>query len=75
DGDRLTTIQTQQSRIQTVYEPGSFTPLIRIETDNGEREKTQRRSLAEKLQQEGSEDGHGVVFPAELVRMLDRLEG
>ncbi|WP_434477369.1 hypothetical protein, partial [Escherichia coli] len=25
------------------------------------------RSLAEKLQQEGSEDGHGVVFPAELV--------
>ncbi|MDU2046601.1 MAG: hypothetical protein E6712_17650, partial [Clostridium sp.] len=25
DGDRLTTIQTQQSRIQTVYEPGSFT--------------------------------------------------
>ncbi|WP_252384562.1 hypothetical protein, partial [Escherichia coli] len=31
--------------------------LIRIETDNGEREKTQRRSLAEKLQQEGSEDG------------------
>ena len=75
DGDRLTTIQTQQSRIQTVYEPGSFTPLIRIETDNGEREKTQRRSLAEKLQQEGSEDGHGVVFPAELVRLLDRLEG
>ncbi|WP_396017041.1 RHS element core protein, partial [Escherichia coli] len=74
DGDRLTTIQTQQSRIQTVYEPGSFTPLIRIETDNGEREKTQRHSLAEKLQQEGSEDGHGVVFPAELVRLLDRLE-
>ncbi|GHL12993.1 hypothetical protein ECZU23_14360 [Escherichia coli] len=57
DGDRLTTIQTQQSRIQTVYEPGSFTPLIRIETDNGEREKTQRHSPAEKLQQEGSEDG------------------
>lgn len=25
-------------------------------------------------QQEGSEDGHGVVFPAELVRLLDRLE-
>ncbi|EEY6455778.1 RHS repeat-associated core domain-containing protein, partial [Escherichia coli] len=75
DGDHLTTVQTDTTRIQTVYEPGSFTPLIRIETDNGEREKTQRRSLAEKLQQEGSEDGHGVVFPAELVRMLDRLEG
>ena len=74
DGDRLTTVQTDTTRIQTVYQPGSFTPLIRIETDNGEREKAQRRSLAEKLQQEGSEDGHGVVFPAELVRLLDRLE-
>ncbi|OSL74389.1 protein RhsD [Escherichia coli TA054] len=74
DGDRLTTVQTDQTRIQTVYQPGSFTPLIRIETENGEREKMQRRSLAEKLQSEGSEDGHGVVFPAELVRMLDRLE-
>ncbi|EOQ56975.1 protein rhsD [Escherichia sp. KTE31] len=74
DGDRLTTVQTDTTRIQTVYEPGSFTPLIRIETENGEREKAQRRSLAEKLQQEGSEDGHDVVFPAELVRLLDRLE-
>ncbi|EHN2873592.1 RHS repeat protein, partial [Escherichia coli] len=74
DGDRLTTVQTDTTRIQTVYQPGSFAPLIRIETDNGEREKAQRRSLAEKLQQEGSEDGHGVVFPAELVRLLDRLE-
>ncbi len=75
DGDRLTTVQTDTKRIQTVYQPGSFTPLIRIETENGELQKAQRRSLAEKLQQEGSEDGHGVVFPAELVRMLDRLEG
>ncbi|HHK8970741.1 TPA: RHS repeat-associated core domain-containing protein, partial [Escherichia coli] len=74
DGDRLTTVQTDTKRIQTVYQPGSFTPLIRIETENGELQKAQRRSLAEKLQQEGSEDGHGVVFPAELVRLLDRLE-
>ncbi|EKL8321441.1 RHS repeat protein, partial [Escherichia coli] len=74
DGDRLTTVQTDTTRIQTVYEPGSFTPLIRVETENGEREKAQRRSLAEMLQQEGSENGHGVVFPAELVRLLDRLE-
>ncbi|EHS4204782.1 RHS repeat protein, partial [Escherichia coli] len=74
DGDRLTTVQTDTTRIQTVYQPGSFAPLIRIETDNGEREKAQCRSLAEKIQQEGSEDGHGVVFPAELVRLLDRLE-
>ncbi|GCI31053.1 RHS element core protein [Escherichia coli] len=75
DGDRLTTVQTDTTRIQTVYQPGSFAPLIRIETDNGEREKAQCRSLTEKLQQEGSEDGHGVVFPAELVGLLDRLEG
>ncbi|MEB5673491.1 DUF6531 domain-containing protein [Escherichia coli] len=45
------------------------------DVDNGEREKAQCRSLAEKIQQEGSEDGHGVVFPAELVGLLDRLEG
>ncbi|HCU1618818.1 TPA: RHS repeat protein, partial [Escherichia coli] len=44
DGDRLTTVQTDTTRIQTVYQPGS-------------------------------EDGHGVVFPAELVGLLDRLEG
>ncbi|ECI4747099.1 RHS repeat protein, partial [Salmonella enterica subsp. enterica] len=55
EGDRLTTIQTGQSRVQTVYGPGSFTPLVRIETDNAELEKTQHRSLAEKLSQEGSE--------------------
>nr|HBB7528702.1 hypothetical protein [Escherichia coli] len=53
DGDRLTTVQTDTTRIQTVYQPGSFAPLIRIETDNGEREKAQCRSLAEKIQQEG----------------------
>ncbi len=75
EGDRLTRIQAGTTRIQTVYQPGSFTPLIRIETDNGELEKAQHRSLAEKLQQEGSEDGHGVVFPPELVMMLGRLEG
>ncbi len=61
---------TDRHRVSRRYiGPGSFAPLIRIETDNGEREKAQRRSLAEKLQQEGSEDGHGVVFPAELVQL------
>ncbi|ENF1487587.1 RHS domain-containing protein [Salmonella enterica] len=75
EGDRLTTIQTGQSRIQTVYAPGSFTPLVRIETDNAELEKTQHRSLAEKLSQEGSEDGQAVQLPAALTAMLDRLEG
>ncbi|EJO5241013.1 RHS domain-containing protein [Salmonella enterica] len=74
EGDRLTTIQTGQSRIQTVYAPGSFTPLVRIETDNTELEKTQHRSLAEKLSQEGSENGQAVQLPAALTVMLDRLE-
>ncbi|AXD05304.1 type IV secretion protein Rhs [Salmonella enterica subsp. enterica serovar Milwaukee str. SA19950795] len=74
EGDRLTTIQTGQSRIQTVYAPGSFTPLVRIETDNAELEKTQHRSLAEKLSQEGSENGQAVQLPAALTVMLDRLE-
>ncbi|MCA7850736.1 RHS element protein, partial [Escherichia coli] len=47
DGDRLTTIQNDRSRIQTIYQPGSFTPLIRVETATGELAKTQRRSLAD----------------------------
>ncbi|MBS9222579.1 rhs element protein RhsC, partial [Escherichia coli] len=74
DGDRLTTIQNDRSRIQTIYQPGSFTPLIRVETATGEQAKTQRRSLADALQQSGGEDGGSVVFPPVLVQMLDRLE-
>ncbi|MCZ6984203.1 RHS domain-containing protein, partial [Salmonella enterica subsp. enterica] len=75
EGDRLTTIQTGQSRVQTLYAPGSFTPLVRIETDAAEQAKAQHRSLAEKLSQEGSEDGQEVQLPAALTAMLDRLEG
>ncbi|MDZ8243626.1 RHS repeat domain-containing protein, partial [Escherichia coli] len=74
DDDRLTTIQNDRSRIQTIYQPGSFTPLIRVETATGELAKTQRRSLADTLQQSGGEDGGSVVFPPVLVQMLDRLE-
>ena len=75
EGDRLTTIQTAQSRVQTVYASGSFTPLVRIETGAEELEKTNHRSLAEKLEQEGSEDGQAVQLPTALRAMLDRLEG
>ncbi|VCV30239.1 RHS repeat-associated core domain-containing protein [Escherichia coli] len=74
DGDRLTTIQNDRTRIQTIYQPGSFTPLIRVETATGELAKTQRRSLADTLQQSGGEDGGSVVFPPVLVQILDRLE-
>ncbi|EGG4135148.1 type IV secretion protein Rhs [Salmonella enterica] len=74
-GDRLVTAQTERSRIQTVYEGGGFTPLVRVETATAALTTARsRRSLAEKLQAEGSEDEAGVVFPAELVRRLDSLE-
>ncbi|HGB7107148.1 TPA: RHS repeat-associated core domain-containing protein, partial [Salmonella enterica subsp. enterica serovar Enteritidis] len=74
-GDRLVTAQTERSRIQTVYEGGGFTPLVRVETATAALTTVRsRRSLAEKLQAEGSEDGAGVVFPAGLVRRLDSLE-
>ncbi len=69
DGDRLTTIQTDTTRIQTVYQPGSLTPLIRVETENGEQAKARHRSLAEVLQEDT-----GVTLPTELAVMLGRLE-
>lgn len=69
DGDRLSTTQTDATRIQTVYQPGSFTPLIRIETAISELARTARRTLAEKLQQDA-----GMAFAPELVAMLDTLE-
>jgi len=76
DGDRLVTTQTAQTRIQTIYEPGSFTPLIRVETATAELDALRHhRTLAQKLQQDGNEAGYAVRFPPELVAMLDRLEG
>ncbi|EDS6428366.1 type IV secretion protein Rhs [Salmonella enterica subsp. enterica] len=73
--DTLTTVQTAQRRVQTVYHPGSFTPLLRIDSTTADLALLHNhRTLAEKLQQEGSEDGQAVVFPAELVQMLNRLE-
>ena len=52
-----------------MYLPGSFTPLIRIETATGELTRATRRTLAEKFQQEAN-----VTFPPELVAMVDNLE-
>ncbi|MBE3468494.1 hypothetical protein IM267_07810, partial [Enterobacter cloacae complex sp. P15RS] len=69
DGDRLTTTQTETRRIQTIYLPGSFTPLVRTETQSAELAKAARRTLAEKFQQEA-----GVIFPPELVARVDNLE-
>ncbi len=69
DGDRLTTTETDTQRIQTIYLPGSFTPLVRIETETAELLKAARRTLAEKFQQEAN-----VTFPPELVVLVDSLE-
>ncbi len=75
DRDTLTTVQTAQRRVQTVYHPGSFTPLLRIDSATADLALLHNhRTLAEKLQQEGSEDGQAVVLPAELVQILNRLE-
>ncbi|HCA3405262.1 TPA: DUF4329 domain-containing protein [Salmonella enterica subsp. salamae serovar 35:g,m,s,t:-] len=69
DGDRLTTTETATQRVQTIYTPGNFTPLVRIETETAELAKAVRRTLAEKFQQEAN-----VTFPPELVAMVDNLE-
>ncbi|ECI4647707.1 RHS repeat protein, partial [Salmonella enterica subsp. salamae] len=69
DGDRLTITETATQRVQTIYTPGSFTPLIRVETQTAELAKAVRRTLAEKFQQEAN-----VTFPPELVAMVDSLE-
>lgn len=69
EGDRLATTQTDSHRIQTVYLPGSFTPLIRVESDLVELERASHRTLAEKLQHDA-----GVIFEPVLVIMLDGLE-
>ncbi|HCT5823859.1 TPA: RHS repeat protein [Citrobacter sedlakii] len=55
--------------IQTIYAPGSFTLLVRIETDMAELAKAAHRTLAEKLQQDA-----GMTFVSELIAMLEGLE-
>lgn len=50
DGDRLVTTQTEASRIQTIYSPGSFTPVAALEAAG------RHRTLAEKFQQATSSD-------------------
>ncbi|MEF6619171.1 RHS domain-containing protein, partial [Escherichia coli] len=47
---------------------------IRVETATGELARTQRRSLADALQQSGGEDGGSVVFPPVLVQMQNQMD-
>ncbi|NKD27145.1 hypothetical protein HED43_19455 [Citrobacter freundii] len=65
----MTTTQTESRRIQTIYAPGSFSPLMRIETEAAELAKAVRRTLAEKFQQEAN-----VTFPPELVAQVNNVE-
>ncbi len=74
DGDRLTTVQTDTTRIQTVYEPGSFTPLIRVETENGEREKRSGAAWQRRSSRKGVRTATAWCSRLNLVRLLDRLE-
>ena len=46
DGDRLVLTEHNQRQIHTIYEPGSFVPLIRVEGDKAQ----PKRTLAQKLQ-------------------------
>lgn len=69
DGDRLTTTQTESRRVQTIYLPGSFTPLLRVETAMEAWNGAAHRTLAEKLQQDA-----GMTFAPELIALLNTLE-
>ena len=57
-----------------LYHPCASTAVGVCGFATGELARTQRRSLADALQQSGGEDGGSVVFPPVLVQMLDRLE-
>lgn len=64
DGDRLVLTEQGQRHIHTVYEPGRFVPMIRIEGDK----KQPRRTLAQKLQ------AHGNTVDQKSQVILDGLE-
>ncbi|HDR2162658.1 TPA: hypothetical protein QCG56_004832 [Enterobacter cancerogenus] len=67
--DRLTIIQTEAQRVQTIYLPGSFTPFLQVETLSTALMKAARRTLTEKFQQEAN-----VTFPPELMSLMNTLE-
>jgi len=67
DGDRLVLTEENGRHIHTIYEPGSFVPLIRIE-----RPATRpNRSLAQKFEQMG---GGKVKLTAQDIDLLNRVE-
>ncbi|MBJ9163454.1 RHS repeat protein [Citrobacter farmeri] len=66
DGDRLVLTQTSDRKVYTLHEPGSFTPLLRIESDGGDEAYT---PLAQKLQQHSQ-----IPFTAQEYADMERLE-
>ncbi|QRG81256.1 RHS repeat protein [Citrobacter sp. R56] len=66
DGDRLVLTQTKNQKIHTLHEPGSFTPLLRIESDGGDDAYT---CLADKLQQYSQ-----IPFTTQEYADMERLE-
>lgn len=60
---------------QTVYQPGASRRSSASKQTTMKTGGKRNAAAWRKIQREGSEDGHGVVFPAELVGLLDRLEG
>ena len=64
DGDRLVLTEKDKSQIHTIYEPGSFTPMIRIEG-----KKVQPKRLVQKLQEH-----QGIRLDKEAEAKLDGLE-
>ncbi len=64
DGDRLVLTEQNGQRVHTVYQPGSFVPLVRIAGEA----KAPAPSLAQTLQHQG------VPLEQEHVKILDRIE-
>lgn len=65
DGDRLVLTEKDNLQIHTIYEPGSFVPMIRLE---GEKKPLQR-TLARKMQEE-----QGIRLDRKTESMFDGLE-
>ena len=66
DGDRLVMTEKNGQKVHTLYEPGSFTPLLRIEGDGGDEPYT---PLADKLRQHSR-----IPFTAQEYADMERLE-
>ncbi|QNP49361.1 RHS repeat-associated core domain-containing protein [Diaphorobacter aerolatus] len=65
DGDRLVLTEKDNRQIHTIYEPGSFVPMIRVEGDK----QPPKRTLAQKLQEQ-----QGIRLDRNTESLFDGLE-